>query len=136
MPLLDIDFTTVPNEIQPIPEGLHVFEVASVPDIKPAKSGKGDNFVVSLKLKDCPGFEGRIIIHSIFLNDIGKTTAKRVALAAGLNPGKDGFRTEELVGRTLKAEVVKDFYIPEGKTEKEETRRIKEYVVPGEASKG
>lgn len=132
MPKLGINFDNVPDEIEPIPDGIYVMTVTDVPEIEPAASGKGDNVVVSLAVEDEGEFKGRTVRDWIFIgNEIGKIRLKQFARACGIPIGPEGLQTEDLAGATCKVRIKASTYKDKTTGETKQSSRVAEYIVQG-----
>jgi hypothetical protein len=145
--LIEADFSNVPDVIPKIGTGIHDFLVESIQtqQPKPKTDGKptaqGVNIVVKLKVNDNTPDHGRYITHYIFISsDPGQTAEerqrglvpiKRLALAAGVQPGTSGLNILEIQGKTVKADVVPNIF-KNNSGQTVESTAIGKFFIPGD----
>lgn len=126
MAKLNVNFDEVPNEVQPVDPGTYTAAVEEA-NLEETKDGKGMKVVVKMKIKaeNNPN-DGRLVFDHISTKM--QTQLKRLALSAGLNPGGDGYDTDDLIGKIVKIRVKNAPYKDEKTGETKETSRIAEYM--------
>jgi hypothetical protein len=127
MPVLNINFEDVPDEILPITPGTHVFEVTEVPVIEPTKDGLSQKLVVKMKIVDGPD-AGRAITDYISVKM--QTRMKRFFLALGLQVGAEGIDTNDALGRTGKLVSKTEAYTNPQTGETRESAKVVDYILP------
>ena len=128
MPKIQTNFNDVPDEYLPVPAGVYTCEINEAPKIEAVKSDPSKTkLTVVLTVVSGPegaeqaNLKGRKLFDTIPMSR--KTSIKRLALSAGLNPGSDGLDTEELVGRTVRVMTKMDEYQGEMRA------KVKDYIV-------
>jgi hypothetical protein len=133
MPRLQVDFSGVPDEFVPTTPGRYKLNIESATMEETSKHDGSMKVLVSMRIIDEGPAKGRQIQDHISTKML--TTLKRIALSAGLSPGPQGYETEELIGRTVTADVSneKERLTSEQVASGQEARvfaRIKSYVIP------
>jgi len=140
MPLLDINYGEVPDQIEPIAAGVAILEVAKVPEIKPTEKGTGNMLVVEFRVvqhesfqatseKNMERFKGRSMTDWIFLNEFGIVKSKHLIVGLGMPPS-NGVNTEEMLGKKTKAIIVPATFKDESTGEVKPSAKIKDYLKP------
>ena len=125
-PLLDVNFADVPDEFLPVEPGRYTLEIREAPAQEPTRDGKSQKLVVSFVVVDTPKYENRTLQDHISLKML--TRIKRLFMSAGITPGAEGVRTEDLVGKRVTATIGTRTYKDESGEERE-TSRIIDYMV-------
>lgn len=125
-PLLDVNFADVPDEFLPVEPGRYTLEIREAPSQEPTRDGKSQKLVVSFVVVDTPKYENRTLQDHISLKML--TRIKRLFMSAGITPGAEGVRTEDLVGKRVTATIGTRTY-KDDSGEERETSRIIDYVV-------
>jgi len=125
---LDFNFNDVPDRIAPITPDIYELEVATVPEVKPAKSGNGQNMIIDFRVSSEGDFKGRSIRDYIFLNDMGLVKAKQLLKSAGVAISTSGINTEDLLGARVKAVVVANVFKDANTGEDVEGAKISKYI--------
>ncbi len=128
-PILDMDFTDVPDKIEPIPPGTYILEVATVPEIKRSKEDTGNNLHMTFRVADESKHKGRQQKDTIFLNEMGLVKAKQLIIGLGMTAGK-GVNTEEMLGRKVKALIIASTYKDKDSGETLQSSKVKSYLKP------
>jgi hypothetical protein len=127
MPVLPIDFDTVPDRLPPIEPGIYVLNVEGEPSLEENKDKTGINFVVKYKIADDGSMHNRMLTDFININtDLGQVRLRSLAKAAGVLQKNIG--TTDFVGRSVRAEVVQN--AGKGANTGNIYANIREYHVP------
>lgn len=142
MALLDINLENVPDSVPQIPAGIYTFEITAA-NVEQNKSQDGQNLVIGTKVVgpagDNVGRESKMWISlKPYKND---STGKqhliplvRVLKSAALDPAVitngQGFDTNTLVGKTIRAKVASRTVTKDGQTR--EYTGIDETLIPGD----
>lgn len=136
MPILGVNFDTVPDKILPIGSGTYTMEVLSS-QIEPNKAkkdggesakGAGDNLVTELKVIS----EGEYLDRRITSYSSTKmhTNIKRLALSCQVDLSK-GLNTDDLIGKNCRVVIEQGTYTPPGGTPRPNSQ-IKDFLIPGD----
>lgn len=128
-PFLDVNFGDVPDEYEVPSPGRYRLEITKVPELKEAKSGTGQNLIVTSTIISDGKFKGRTITDMIFLNDFGKVKVKQLAKACGVILGSAGLNTEEMLGHQYEAAVSNRDYVDDS-GEKRKAANTSKYIMP------
>jgi hypothetical protein len=127
MPVLNIPLNDVPDEILPLEEGDYSFVILEAPEIKRAKSDKGDNLVVKVVVDAGEG-KKRTITDSIYLpTEFGQVAVRRLIKSCGLEP-TNNFNTADLVGQSGKAHITIRAFQPSEGAELVKMNQVKTYL--------
>ena len=134
MPHIDVNFVETPDSMPPIPAGVFLLDITSIPKVEPSKKGDSMNVIVELKLvSDDALFNGRLLRDYINLgsNPEMKLRAdiklKKLCASAGLVVGAAGVDTEELAGKRVKARLKPRTYKDDSGNEQQGTS-VEEYL--------
>lgn len=110
MPLLDLDFASVPDKVLPVEQGEYQFIVTKC-DFAEAKGKQLDRYAVTLKVKDGP-MKDRTIFDNFpieYLRDpthMSTIRFKHLTRSAGFPPTLTQFNTDELVNKECRGLVI------------------------------
>lgn len=121
-----------PNEAVPVAAGVYDATFEEAPTLQsPKKDPERDDMVVAVHTITEEGseFKGRKMTsyHALWM-DLGKISFKRLCLACGLTPGKEGVDLAELVGRAHKIQVTERTYKDDEGIERR-TSNVKDFIV-------
>lgn len=105
MALIEANFDTVPDRIQPVGPGVYVLAIREA-TIGRNKEDNGDVLKLVLEVDDPSNeFHGRKIYETIGLSGMGLTRVKQAARAAGVAFGPKGLDTADFIGKFAKCRV-------------------------------
>jgi len=132
MPIINVNFNEVPDEIMPVDPGIYEAEITEVPIIVETQKKTGHNLRVNMKIttENSP-MNGRTVRDSIFMNRIGNTKIKNLCNSAGIPVGEDGLDTEDLLGKIVTIEVGHRTFTTDGGEERN-FAEVRKYIIINE----
>jgi hypothetical protein len=136
MPLIQVNLNEVPDEIQPIAAGVHLFRVDESPTIQPTKKDPTSNNVVVVLTKADGEDAGRKVRDYIYIgsaevpNQMGLMKLKKAALAFGVEFSDQELDTNLFTSKTGRAEIVNSVYTDDSGSSRQ-TANVRSYVPAG-----
>lgn len=129
-PVVDVNFADVPDEVQPVGAGVYMAVIEEVPLLVAPKKDPGrGSMAVAVHTISEGDYKGRkMTTRDCLWMDLGKISFKRLCLACGIRPGKDGVDLADLVGKPHKITVVERTYKGEDDIERA-TSDVRDYVI-------
>ncbi len=136
-PIVEVDFDEVPDEAVAVGAGLYMAEIKEIPVLQAPKEDpeRGQMAVtVHVITTKSDGSEtehkGRVMTdyHCLWM-DLGKISFKRLCLAGGLTPGKEGVDLVDLIGKPHQIQVSERTYKDDAGVEQKGSN-IKDYIIP------
>lgn len=134
MPLIEGDFTQVPDSIPPINLGVYTWEIKRA-EMKPNKDGDAMNLEVDYEIVDEVPDKGRqqTMYYSLKKRpkDLHLVNIRRNLLSAGMPIPPGGFDTDLLIGQRVRGQVDQNNYTNQSGQLVESTR-LNKILIPGD----
>jgi len=106
MPLINVDLTNIPDP-ESLPEGQYLCRIEKIEE-KTSKAGN-KYLDVSYNVEEPAEYNGRkILFDNLTLTEKALWRVRDWVNAAGIFPGPDGFKTEEMIGAFLRVTLIKE----------------------------
>ncbi len=133
-PVLDVNLKGLPDRMEQVVPGLHVFEIKTEPEVSENSKKTGFNLVVTAECVDDTESKDVEIRDWISLNNkLGLIRLRRFSKACGMDPDKEDINNTALfIGKTFKAVTTTRSVSDEASGLVKSLASLQEYVIPGE----
>lgn len=129
MPKVQVDFSNVKDQFEPVPSGLYIVKITDCEEKGPGPSGhKYLNWEFTVEEGE---HAGSVITTNTTLNPKGLFNLQGLLQAAGADPGKEivDLDTDDFLGTTLQLSVTKE--LMEGSTTGRMTNQVQQFIAIG-----